>query len=54
MTLTPELIQARLDAFREQALFIQATKEEERSQQERDWLAWAERRISALQKEALS
>jgi hypothetical protein len=54
MTLTLEQINARLDAFREQALFIQATKEEERSQSEHEWLKWAERRIHALQKEALS
>lgn len=52
MILTPALIQARLEMLREQALFIQATKEEERSSTEREWMTWAERRIKTLEKEA--
>lgn len=51
MSLTPELIKERLEMLREQALFILATKDEERSPAEREWLRWAERRMAALQQE---
>jgi cob(I)alamin adenosyltransferase len=45
------ITEAKLDAYREQAGFILATKDEERTQAERDWLRWAEKRIQALEKE---
>lgn len=51
MSLTSELIKERLEMLREQALFIQATKDEERNPAEREWLSWAERRMLALEKE---
>lgn len=54
MILTPEILKDRIDWMREQAGFILATKEEERSANEREWLRWSERRIHALQKEARS
>lgn len=51
MSLTSELLKERLEMLREQMLFIQATKDEERNPAEREWLSWAERRMAVLQKE---
>ena len=52
MILSTEQIRERIEWLREQSLFIQATKPEERAEREREWLQWAERRVHALLKEA--
>lgn len=54
MILTDAKKRERVEWIRDQALWIQREPEERRSFVDREWLAWAERRVQTLLKEVLS